>query len=438
MSSKLPEIYDLAIVGGGFAALSSLAHLVRFAERPFSVCIIASDGFDFFGPAYSTPREEHLLNVRTSQMGLYEGDTASFLEYAANGKPDDYLPRKTFGAYLAKSLQDIYREAREKNIFINIVKDIVDDIAEGLILSHSGKKTAAKNILLATGNSFPSSDKSARQIENVWHFDFTNLPDASSTIAVIGSGLTAVDVIISLHNAGWKGKIDCYSGNGHLPRRHPDVFEKEKIPKIDAAEFTGTRLSTLLRNIRTLVRKVSGGEQDSAYPFYALRPFVPAIWRSLSAEDKSRAMKKYLWLWNIYRHRYAAYLDDILQKKIAGGSLELKRGKVTGTRDTQDGVTLDIKKADGETAQEDFALAFRCVGPSYRAGTHSLIKNMIDKNLLRPHESGFGLKAAEDLSVGKKIYAIGPLLFGEFFETTAVPEIRAQAQKVAKTILARF
>jgi uncharacterized NAD(P)/FAD-binding protein YdhS len=439
VSSKLPEIFDIAVVGGGFSALSTLAHIVRFARSPLSVRVIGGDGFRTFGPAYSTPRPEHLLNVRTIQMSLYEGERAGFLDWAQTGDPDGYLPRRAFAAYLKDSVAAILQEAEAKSIGIDIVGGDVRDIdgAEPFALAHGGEVTRARRVVLATGNNFSAAQDGNRYIENryienPWHFDYARLPGADETIAIVGSGLSAVDVIVSLHHAGWKGKTVCISGNGYLPRKHPARFEKEKIPPLDPRDFQGKGLSFLMREIRHRVRTLSGGQKDWAYVFYALRPVVPEIWESLSPRNKDRALRRYLWLWNIHRHRYAAELDDgIIQPALARGDLEMRRGKVTGAREDETGVTLDIRTVSGARGQERFALAFKCVGPSYRAETNPLIRALLEKNIVRPHATGYGLAAGDDLAVAEGIYAVGPLLFGAYLETTAVPEIRAQSAKVA-------
>ncbi|MCP4174202.1 MAG: hypothetical protein GY758_25915, partial [Fuerstiella sp.] len=44
---------------------------------------------------------------------------------------------------------------------------------------------------------------------------------------------------------------------------------------------------------------------------------------------------------------------------------------------------------------------------------------------------------AEDNDASRRIFAIGPLLRGTLWETTAVPELRAQAMRVAEILLER-
>lgn len=427
----------MAIAGGGFAALACLAHLVRFAESPLSVCVIAPEGFDTFGPAYATPRAEHLLNVRTVQMGLYADGSDGFFEWSGEKDPDGYLPRMRFGAYLKDKYASLQREAAAKGVSIRVLRSRVENIVktgQHLRLDCADGNVAAHYAILATGNSFPPQDIGARYIENVWHYDFSRLPAESETIAVIGTGLTAVDVLVSLQKAEWKGKILCYSGNGRLPRPHPVTFEAEKVPDLPPDIFRGLRLSGVMREIRKQVRLLSGGAKDWAYVFYALRPHVPALWRGLALEDKKRALKKYLWLWNIYRHRDAAHLDAAVRAMESEGRLAFRRAKVTGAEEDASGVTLSLRLPDGTKETVRTALAFRCTGPSYRADTQMLQKNLLAQGMAREHETGFGLACGDTLCVGEGLYAVGPLLFGEYLETTAVPEIRAQAAKVAKTV----
>jgi len=61
---------------------------------------------------------------------------------------------------------------------------------------------------------------------------------------------------------------------------------------------------------------------------------------------------------------------------------------------------------------------------------------------VRPGSLGVGLDADEDGRLidragqtGTRLYALGPLLQGKLFESTAMPEIKVQAYRLASTVL---
>ena len=63
---------------------------------------------------------------------------------------------------------------------------------------------------------------------------------------------------------------------------------------------------------------------------------------------------------------------------------------------------------------------------------------LINDGLIKASTTGFGLDADIDGRVGDQIYTLGALAFGERLETTAVPEIRQQAERIAELIVARL
>ncbi len=61
---------------------------------------------------------------------------------------------------------------------------------------------------------------------------------------------------------------------------------------------------------------------------------------------------------------------------------------------------------------------------------------MIQGDVLSVKTSNFNVVDGFDI-LNENIFAIGPLLKGELYESTAVPEIRAQAEKLSKILLQR-
>jgi uncharacterized NAD(P)/FAD-binding protein YdhS len=92
------------------------------------------------------------------------------------------------------------------------------------------------------------------------------------------------------------------------------------------------------------------------------------------------------------------------------------------------------------------ARIINCTGPDQDA-VHSsdpLIINLRKGGFIRPDPLGLGLDVSDDGAiinargeVSKTLYTIGPWLKGKLWETTAVPEIRAQAATLARTLTLR-
>jgi uncharacterized NAD(P)/FAD-binding protein YdhS len=83
-------------------------------------------------------------------------------------------------------------------------------------------------------------------------------------------------------------------------------------------------------------------------------------------------------------------------------------------------------------------------GPSadYRTWDDRLVRALLDRGWIRPGPLGFGLDATtegaildQEGRVSTTLATLGPTLRGSLWETTAVPEIRAQAARLATRIL---
>jgi uncharacterized NAD(P)/FAD-binding protein YdhS len=80
-----------------------------------------------------------------------------------------------------------------------------------------------------------------------------------------------------------------------------------------------------------------------------------------------------------------------------------------------------------------FAYAFNCTGPLHSiAHTRDpLLRSLLDAGAVRPDELGIGLSVDEKSRAGERIWALGPLTKGRYWEMIAVPDIREQAAAVA-------
>ena len=83
-------------------------------------------------------------------------------------------------------------------------------------------------------------------------------------------------------------------------------------------------------------------------------------------------------------------------------------------------------------------------GPStdVRRIADPLLDTLLARGLLRPDPLGLGLETASDLALldaggrpSRFLYLMGPLLKADYWEATAVPELRAHAARLAERLL---
>ncbi|MFT4590155.1 MAG: putative NAD(P)/FAD-binding protein YdhS [Limisphaerales bacterium] len=108
-------------------------------------------------------------------------------------------------------------------------------------------------------------------------------------------------------------------------------------------------------------------------------------------------------------------------------------------------MSVRVRDEAGQESKHESALVVNCTGP--RAGFSEtdipLYRNLIERGLVRSDELDMGIDVATDFAVldadgekSKLLFAIGPLMRGSLLETTAVPELRGQAHRVAEVLAA--
>ncbi len=444
-----PASCDIAIIGGGFSGMMTAYHLVTTAATPLKIALIEPSGTPGRGLAYSTTNPHHLLNVRAKNMSALPALPRHFLDWlnsqsgqAAAAELDmpcvawqgvDFAPRALYARYLDTLWQDAQAQAETRGITLQHIKSGAHELKriEGryqIKLDNSATITAAQ-CLLALGN-LPQSaatPTAARFIQQVWRADMTALAASKGPVAMIGTGLTMIDMVISLRDAGYKGKIIGLSRSARLPLPH-DVPQSPYISEATAFIAAPQTLSKLLKAFRREAR---------AHHWQAVidqwRPHLVQLWQSLSPGDRRRFLSRHFTRWNIHRHRMAPLIAVVIEAEIAGGTLILRQGPVH--------VTAQHDHVDISSGNDVLrcAYALDCRGPGYdlRRGHAPLLTGMIDTGLMQPHPTGWGAAVDDDLQMTGQpgLYAIGPLAIGARLETTAVPELRQQAADIAASLL---
>jgi uncharacterized NAD(P)/FAD-binding protein YdhS len=104
-----------------------------------------------------------------------------------------------------------------------------------------------------------------------------------------------------------------------------------------------------------------------------------------------------------------------------------------------------VRRGAGETEALFARRVINCTGPSrnLRPGRSALVDALIDRGVGRPDPLSLGLEATDDGALVARdgtpsphVFALGPILKGKLWETTAVRELRVQAHELARHLLA--
>lgn len=438
---------SIAIIGGGFSGLCCLAALVRHAAVPLHVTIYHPDNALGRGKAYSTQDPEHLLNVRAGAMGAHAGAEDGFHQWiTAQGldyKAADFVPRMVYGRYLDHELAQTLVAAQAKGLRIFRVHEnalhvraqdhkLVVDTATG----PHGVSHLHDAVILACGNDRPRMPvlgagvaRHAGWWPHPYQADrYADIQKAGHVI-IIGSGLSMIDALVTLRRTGYDGDITALSRHGQIPMAHVESSTAFAWTDDDLRGLTSP--ARVLRHVRAQAA-ITGADWRDVLD--GIRGHANDIWRGFSPTDRARAAR-YMSFWNTRRHRIPQQMHDMASTMIAQGQLRLLAGRVEKLEAI--GSSLYVY---GSAGVQEGQIVINCLGYDYsiRPQDGSLLSRLAAAQMMTLAE-GFPqpVGTAGGLHKQHALYGVGPLWQGHLIESTAVRDIRGQADQVARAILQR-
>ena len=114
-------------------------------------------------------------------------------------------------------------------------------------------------------------------------------------------------------------------------------------------------------------------------------------------------------------------------------------GRILAASEGYEGVEVEFHRRRAESPQSSrFYYAFNCTGPLHSVAKtrDPLLRSLLDSGQARADELGIGLDVDGHSRVegGERLWALGPLTKGRYWEIIAVPDIREQAAAMAEDI----
>ena len=203
------------------------------------------------GVAYSTGRPEHLLNVPARRMSAFPDEPDHFARWYGEhgGDAEEFAPRMLYGDYLEEQLAG----AGER---LEIVRgEAVDSSAASASVRLAGGRTIEADAVDPRARQFQAGnsarDRSGALGSPVGRRSLGRRTSRAGlgrrdTILLLGTGLTAVDAMLTLDAAGFGGRIVAVSRRGLAPRGHA---EREPTGRAGRASCRPTCVG-LLRRVR--------------------------------------------------------------------------------------------------------------------------------------------------------------------------------------------
>ena len=380
----------------------------------------------------------HLLNVRAEGMSAIAGEPDHFSRRFAleGGQPRGFAQRRLFGRYLAELLDEAVQSGCTKIVHSSAIRAERTQGSWSLEFE-DGSVLETEAIALAIGNQEPEGLRAFERVEkkfiaNPWgpaaRSAVDELASGGGDALLVGTGLTMVDLVLSLDSAGHRGQIVALSRRGLAPRGHADF---EPAP-VDLNDLPREKLRTMWRWLRRRSAEVGWRAAIDS-----LRPHSHALWQSLDAHEQRRFLRHARPWWDVHRHRIAPEVAATIARLVGEGRLRIMAGRVIAATEKEDAVEVEVRRRGAGTSQHmTFTYAFNCTGPlhSIERTRDPLLRSILDAREAGPDQLGIGLNVDEKSRAGERLWALGPLTKGRYWEIIAVPDIREQAAMVADDI----
>jgi uncharacterized NAD(P)/FAD-binding protein YdhS len=447
----------IAIIGGGAAGAALFGALLAQEASDTVRWITGSRDNAGRGVAYGNAHDHHLLNVRASGMGVYldpDEDFAQFgLRHRPGARPSDFLPRRLFGDYVQSQLNKRLRLAEQQGRSFSVAPFMATRlraIRNGYeITLDNGEIVLAEQVVLALGALTPRPLRtvsahalaSGAYVLDPW--SLTQRSPQPRRLIVIGTGLTAVDTLISASIRWPDAELVAVSRHGLLPFVHPQL-PIEPYPQ--QAELNARLLAcegpaAALAEIRRLFREQQSIDWRSVID--GMRPINAKLWQAFTPRQRRQFLRHVRWLWESSRHRLAPEPAEIIQQLRDEGRLQVYAARVLEV-DGAGPLNVTVRARSSQvvtTLQADIVVQATGLDTAVAFAEHPLLSGLLQDGLAVPDPLQLGVLAqpngqlintAGEPQLG--LYAIGSLLRGNLWECTAMPEIRVSADALAKQL----
>lgn len=453
--ASCPDRADVAIVGGGFSGLLTLVHVLR-RDPGARVVVIERTQRPGPGLAYGACGPAHLLNVPAERMGALPDDPRGFFTWLdarepGRVQPHDFVPRALYGEYLLATVSSITRRhAAQIHLVQGVVERLIPREAGAALSLGSGHVLVVGAVVLALGLPMAAPPwETAGDGDRVDPWSAASWRDLRPTdrVVIVGTGLTALDVLVSLEARGHRGPVQFVSRNARFPQPHAATHGAPARPVLVDVE----RLARGPRHAVRMIRELVGEQQAAGGSWHAVldavRPHVAATWQRWPARDRRCFLRRLRPFWDVHRHRAPLAVLRLLEHGVLSGRIESRRGAVVRVSTHASAAIVSVRTPQGAAVSIDADRVFNCIGPTLRLSDSSdpLIRSLLDSGLAITDDAALGLSAdAEgrlrraDGGVADDIYLVGALRRGDLWESTAVPELRGQAAAVGTAVAARL
>jgi uncharacterized NAD(P)/FAD-binding protein YdhS len=431
----------VVIVGGGFSGAAAAVQLVRRSAAlalqrrggpPLAVTLVEPRAELGHGLAYSATDPDHRLNVPVERHALDPDDPDAFARWLAahevlRDDPEARLPdgrvfarRRDFGRFLADTVRACAAMPDGSTIVHrrDAATRIEPDGAGWRVHLAGGAALPADLVIVATGNppprlpAFVSPAAAARRGVIANPLQTARLHDEigrDDRVCVLGSGLTALDVLSTLVRRGQRGPVTVLSRHGLRPHGQPTAAELPALrtpqapfeapggplPDFIAALGPVPRLRPLLRALRARVRADAAAGRPWQAAFGALRDSVWRFWPAVPEADKRQYLRHLRTWYDVHRFLSPPPNEAMVQAAVDAGQVTFVAARVMAVDLDADGRRLQVRyrpRGRDGTVAEPFDALVNCTGIDGSAGgANPLLQRLLAEGWLAPGPAGWGV-----------------------------------------------
>ncbi|MDH6119395.1 FAD/NAD(P)-binding protein [Kitasatospora sp. GAS204B] len=467
--SESGGVRHIAVVGAGAAgtltAMRLLQHAAADRRAALRIWLIDPEPAGR-GLAFGTEAPHHLLNVPAGRMSAHRDDPDHFVRWLAEhgepGREHDFIARGRYGRYLADSLDAASRldgapdlvRLHDRVVGITHQPDPAASplrlrLASGQWLDFDAAVLALGNFAPGQGWAPPALRSAPGYLPDPWAPGALERVADDRDVLLVGTGLTMVDMALTLQRPG--RVVHALSRHGLVPQPHAGTpVVVAPTPDLDGVSGLAELRRAVLRQISRCRR--SHGDWRAGVD--SLRPLTSALWQRLSPADQARLLDQDLRLWETHRHRIPPTSAAALRGAVDAGLVSIGRGTVVGAETaeaTESGKSaettadrLQVRLDNGRRLR--VAAVLNCTGSQtdLTRVEDPLVADLLAGGLGYPAPVGGGfdttsagrLRPAADHAPAP-LWTLGTLRRGNLLESTAIPEIRCQADDLALLLLDR-
>lgn len=483
MNAKTSMPTRITIVGGGFTGASTAVQLVRASAIPLAITIVEARPKLGAGIAHSADDPDHRLNGPAFLHYVDPADPLAFQRWCEDrnlvqGDPGALVPggslyprRSEFGKFVAETVRT--HEHWATGSVIRHLQAVAEDLTESgelfTLRTKEGQTIQSEMVIVATGNALPqlpqefkAIDPSSAGIVAVpTDLDRVRGLPKSARVLVLGTGLTALDILSTLVRAGHQGPITAVSRRGLRPasqrppppsQSKPTIYEwpsriDSAVPPFILAAGPSPTARKLLRALRERIREVEAAGDLWYTPYDELRDSFWQVWPTVPLAEKKRYLKRLRPWFDNFRFRSPPQNDAMVRQAEAAGLIQFGSTRIHAAERLSGGVIRVFMRDRGASVErtQDFDAVINCTGLDPAAGIkdNPFLSSLMRRDLVCVDSTGVGL-AADDVCrsisangrVRDTLRLIGPPTNGSFADQVGAAFIAARIRRALPSLLA--